>query len=365
MNYAVWAQTNVQWPLRLRILPLFPFLVGLALAQQAPPQHDSIVVTGTYEPLSLDEIDRAIQVLPARENALMLNTLVDLLRLDPSLDLQERAPDGVQADLSIRGSSFEQTLVLLNGQRLNDVQSGHHDMDIPVPLRGGVARRGDGRLRLHPVRLGRFGRRHQHHHRAAAGLRRTPAHWPCGSFGTDEQSASISDTFGAVSEQLSFARDFSSGFMPDRDYRNLQFASTTDAKTSLGASRSHPRLHGPPLRRRPVLRPYPSWEDTKTWFAGVRQAFGEDTDVDFAYRRHSDLFVLNRDDPAIYTNHHVDESYRRPCAAASNSSPPSICYYGVEALHENHRQQQPGRFTRAAAGRRMRRWISARSSGSR
>ena len=93
-----------------------------------------MVVTGTFEPLSLDEIARAIRVLPARENGLVLNTLVDLLRLDPSLDLQARAPDGVQTDLSIRGSTFGQTLVLLNGQRLNDVQSGHHNMDIPVPL---------------------------------------------------------------------------------------------------------------------------------------------------------------------------------------------------------------------------------------
>ena len=84
--------------------------------------------------MSLEEIDRAIRVLPARGNALVFNTLSDLLRLDPSLDLAERAPDGVQADLSIRGSGFGETLVLLNGLRLNDAQSGHHNMDIPVPL---------------------------------------------------------------------------------------------------------------------------------------------------------------------------------------------------------------------------------------
>ena len=84
--------------------------------------------------MSLEEIDRAIRVLPARSQSLTLNTLVDLLKLDPSLDLEERAPDGVQSDLSIRGGTFGQTLVLLNGMRLNDPQSGHHNMDIPVPL---------------------------------------------------------------------------------------------------------------------------------------------------------------------------------------------------------------------------------------
>ena len=86
--------------------PLVPFLLGLAFAQQPPPQHETIVVTGTYEPLSLDEIDRAVRSCRRASKALVLNSLVDLLRLDPSLDLQARAPDGVQTDLSIRGSSF-------------------------------------------------------------------------------------------------------------------------------------------------------------------------------------------------------------------------------------------------------------------
>jgi iron complex outermembrane receptor protein len=104
-------------------------------AQQAPaPRHDSVVVTGTYEPLSLDEMDRSISVLPVRDLSLLADGLVDVLKLDPSLDLRQRTPGGVQADLSIRGSGFGQTLVLLNGQRLNDAQSGHHNMDIPVPL---------------------------------------------------------------------------------------------------------------------------------------------------------------------------------------------------------------------------------------
>ena len=64
---------------------------------------------------------------------MLYNHWVDYLQLDPSVDLQERAPDGVQADLTIRGSTFGQTLVLLNGLRMNDAQSGHHNMDLPLP----------------------------------------------------------------------------------------------------------------------------------------------------------------------------------------------------------------------------------------
>ena len=103
-------------------------------APALPAQHETVVVTGAFEPLSLDEVDRAITLLPVRSNGMVLNALVDALRFDPALDLQERAPNGVQTDLSIRGGTFAETLVLLDGQRLSDVQTGHHDMDIPMPL---------------------------------------------------------------------------------------------------------------------------------------------------------------------------------------------------------------------------------------
>src|SRR5690348_17212879 len=104
--------------------------------QQAPPQqHETLIVTGTYEPIPLQESDRNVDVeniSPAR--ALLANTLVDFLKLDSSVDLQERAPNGIQSDPSIRGTNFGQTLVLLNGLRISDVQTGHYSMDIPVPV---------------------------------------------------------------------------------------------------------------------------------------------------------------------------------------------------------------------------------------
>ena len=305
-----------------------------AASPAAPPQHETIVVTGTYEPISLDEIDREIQVLPARDNALMLNTLVDVLRLDPSLDLQERAPDGVQADLSIRGSSFEQTLVLLNGQRLNDVQSGHHDMDIPVPLPA-VSRievmEGSGSTMYGSDASGGVINIITEPPPGLDATLRTAF----GSFGTNEQSASIADTFGGVAEQLSFARDFSSGFIPDRDYRNLQFASTTDAKTALGTTDLTLGYMDHPFGADQFYGPYNSWEDTKTWFAGIRQKLDDDTDIDFSFRRHSDLFVLERDDPSLYTNHHVDHSYVADVRRRKAFRPTINLYYGVEALHES------------------------------
>lgn len=304
-------------------------------AQPAPAaQHETVVVTGTFEPLSLDEMDRAITLLPARSSGLVLNALEDLLRTDPSLDLQERAPNGVQTDLSIRGGTFAQTLVLLDGQRLSDAQTGHHDMDIPVPLdtiEQVEVLRGSGSTLYGSDAIG-----------GVINIITAPPEdlelrlrTAVGNDGINQQRASIADTFGPVSEQLSFSRDFSTGFMPDRDYRNLNFASSTHVATGWGASDLTMAYMDHPFGANDFYGPYPSWEDTKTWWIGGRQALGKKTEGSFAWRRHSDLFVLFRDQPEIYTNHHADESYQAALRRRETPARAITISYGVEGLHES------------------------------
>jgi len=110
--------------------PLSSGLLPATLSAQAvrtiPCRHR------TAEPVSLEEVGRSLTLLPV-SRICCRNTVMDFLRFDPSLDLQQRAPNGMQSDVSIRGAGYGQTLVLLNGQRLNDVQSGHHNMDLPSP----------------------------------------------------------------------------------------------------------------------------------------------------------------------------------------------------------------------------------------
>ena len=317
------------------VLAAFPHPLGAQNQTQVPgPPTETVVVTGVFEPMSLEELDRAIRVLPVRDNPLLLNTVIDVLRLDPSLDLQERAPDGIQTDLSIRGSNFEQTLVLLNGMRLNDVQSGHHDMDIPVPV-DAVAR----------VEVMRGSGSTLYGSDASGGviniITAPPEGWEMrlrtafGSFGTNQERLSVAGGTAALSEQLSFSRDFSTGFLPDRDYRNLQFSSLTHYRTSLGEGNATLAYMDHPFGADQFYGPYNSWEDTKTWFAGFQQSFGDNTTADFSYRRHSDLFVLLRDDPPVYTNHHSDESEQADVRRRETLFTGATLSYGVEALHES------------------------------
>ena len=76
---------------------------------------------------NIDVISTAdIKTRPAR-------SVPEILSYTGGMDVRQRGPGGVQADLSIRGGGFEQSLVLLNGIKLSDPQTGHHLMAVPVP----------------------------------------------------------------------------------------------------------------------------------------------------------------------------------------------------------------------------------------
>ena len=66
---------------------------------------------------------QAIETTPAR-------SLQEILSFVPGVDVRQRGVTGVQADIGIRGGSFAQTLMLLNGIKLSDPQTGHHMMNI-------------------------------------------------------------------------------------------------------------------------------------------------------------------------------------------------------------------------------------------
>ncbi|MDR3180401.1 MAG: TonB-dependent receptor, partial [Prevotellaceae bacterium] len=95
---------------------------------------DEVVVSGQRED-ALPSVVRSIAVVTRTEvEAAPALTLSDFLRSLPTLDLRQRGPLGTQADLSIRGGTFDQTQILINGVNFSDPQTGHHSLNIPVDL---------------------------------------------------------------------------------------------------------------------------------------------------------------------------------------------------------------------------------------
>ncbi len=319
----------------------------LVLLAQEVARKDVMVVTGTAEPVAIEESDRAVRRQEVRVQSILANTLVDFLNRDASVDLRQRGVGNIQTDVSIRGATFGQTLVLLNGLRLNDVQSGHHSMDVPVPVEtldrvevlkgagstlygsdaiGGVVNFITKPPETSELRI-----------RGAAG-----------SFGTNQQRVSGAFVRGAnFSQQLSAYRDFSSGFMPNRDYRNLALTSSTSFRTSVGTSSILLSHNDKPFGAEQFYGNFNSWERTKTWWASGQQSLGERTQISAAFRKHTDLFVLYRDRPQVFTNRHAVESLQASVRRTEPLGTNTSLHWGVEGWRDDIVSNNLGKHSRA------------------
>lgn len=77
----------------------------------------------------------AVAFIPQSQiQGLPIASVGELLQQLPGLDLRTRGGNDIQGDLSMRGGTFDQMIVMLNGVILNDAQTGHHNLDIPIDL---------------------------------------------------------------------------------------------------------------------------------------------------------------------------------------------------------------------------------------
>ncbi len=94
---------------------------------------DEVVITGECEALPISQLARPITIISAQSvSNCPQQSLTDLLEYQPSIDLRQRGLFGTQADISIRGGSFDQNVILLNGINFTDPQTGHLNLSLPI-----------------------------------------------------------------------------------------------------------------------------------------------------------------------------------------------------------------------------------------
>lgn len=96
-------------------------------------EKSEVIISAQRVPVMGSAVARSLTILTADEIATMPVTSLDaLLEYIPGVDSRQRGFNNTQADISIRGGSFDQALVLLNGVNISDPQTGHHNLSIPV-----------------------------------------------------------------------------------------------------------------------------------------------------------------------------------------------------------------------------------------
>jgi len=122
--------------MKKHILAVFLLTTSMGIcAQEKTAEIDSIEIQGKFISTPYKNANQNISVITKSD---ILNSpaasIDEILQQIPGMDIRRRGANGVQSDIGFRGSSFEQVLLLLNGVRMNDSQTGHNSLNIPVDL---------------------------------------------------------------------------------------------------------------------------------------------------------------------------------------------------------------------------------------
>lgn len=301
----------------------------LAAQTSVPPYRQTVVVTAATTPVELGSVTRALTVITRDQiDALPAHSVADVLRLAASVDVRARGIRGVQTDFAVRGANFGQMLVLVDGVRLNDAQSGHHNGDIAVAL--------DEVERieiLHGPGSALFGAD------AFGGtvnvITRRAIDRPAllvqgGSFGLASGRGAAGFERGGLTQTFGVSTERSSGFMYDRDYASV----IARGRTTVGSS----SLSVAFLRKEFGANNFyggnaPSREWTNQALIAGGHQFGAVAGWTFAargsYRTHGDRFIFNQEQPQLSDNRHRTHAVLGQLAASQRVASGSLTV-GVE-----------------------------------
>ena len=126
---------NLKQNLYLLITLLTANYASFAQEEERQQQLDSVIITSSRIDIPFKENSRTITVISSAEIQQSVATNVtELLQQVAGVDIRRRGTAGMQADLYIRGGGFDQTLLLIDGIKVEDPQTGHHTMNMILPL---------------------------------------------------------------------------------------------------------------------------------------------------------------------------------------------------------------------------------------
>ena len=115
--------------------PVEQMFIQTASDSIPPTELDEVVVTASKVAMPLNLAAKQVTVISRQEiERAPVRSIEDLLNYVAGVDILQRGPHGVQADITLRGGSFDQTAILLNGINLTNPHTGHYSFDIPINI---------------------------------------------------------------------------------------------------------------------------------------------------------------------------------------------------------------------------------------
>ena len=274
---------------------------------------EEVQVTGRRSQAVFSDISRVVSVISKKDiEGASVHNINDLIERVSNTDIRQRGNYGIQADVSIRGGSYDHVMVLINGINVSDPQTGHLSMDLPVNIEsiekieildGSAARvLGSGAL---TGAINIITKRVVNDEGMIS--------FAAGDYGYNRTQVFTGYKTGNIDHLFTASTSSSRGYIDNTDFRisniyyrgNLNFAGTLfDAqigfqKKDFGASGFYsPRFPN-------------QYEEAGTWLASLKMTTGNKLRVSpVVYWRHrKDHYLLDRENPDFYENFHQTDVF--------------------------------------------------------
>lgn len=300
-------------------LPVLLMTTLIAKADQDSTLVDlgEVIIKENRIEIPFNKISRNVSIISRKDiETTPARSLQEVLSFTPGVDVRQRGVSGVQGDIGIRGGGFEQTLMLINGIKMTDPQTGHHIMNIPVPLQA---------IQRVEVMKGPASRIYGQN--AYAGAINIVTMLPenrglnvqayGGDFGMKGISAvsslPINLPFGKYKQTLSVSHDASNGHWYNSDYKvsnifyegSLELNDKNELRTMIGYTDRTFGANGFYTNRFPD-----QWESIQTFLASLSHTYNYENfylQSRAYWRKNTDEFRLRRNEPAFFTNNHISD----------------------------------------------------------
>jgi iron complex outermembrane receptor protein len=273
---------------------------------------EEIEISSEQLPETYSNISRVVVTITQNEiEQSAITSVNELLEYAANIDIRQRGTNGIQADISIRGSSFDQLLILLNGVNITDPQTGHHNLNLPLDL-AAIERieilKGPGSWKFGP---GAFGgainiiTKTSENSFIHAGIEG-------GQYSTFSEKLSAGLKTGNFNQLLSVNNSSSKGYVDNTDYRisDIYYRGTLrgeQTETSFQVGYTDKGFGANSF----YTAKYPEqYEATQTLFTSISlKTVVSNIQIEpkVYFRRNNDRFSLFRQNPERSTNYHTTD----------------------------------------------------------
>ena len=272
---------------------------------------DTILIKSTRIDLPFKENSRTINVVTsaAIKNSAATN-VADLLQQVAGVDIRRRGTAGSQSDLYIRGGGFDQTLLLIDGIKMDDAQTGHHTMNAALPLevierieiiKGPAARVFGQNAFTGAINIVTKKKL----------LNKVSINLEAGSFGQLNYSATVGREYENTSIIAHAGSLTSDGYRTNSDYENNNYFLKGIFNKKNQPIEVLATFFDKKIGAENFYTTNPAWneyEETQNSLLGVSTTFRTEKfkiSPRIYWRRGQDIFLLKRDDPSFFRNLHI------------------------------------------------------------